>query len=167
MNATRIRNLPDDYRAHLRERIFQKSRSNDESGCLEWTGPRNRHGYGSVRLRVEGRVRYTGAHRAAWLAFQGAIVGDLVIDHLCRNRACVNVAHMELVTNATNALRGDHSRKKGRSGRRPGRELHSCGKHGRGDGYEKTMKNGYTRWVCRTCHRGYMAAWKARNAQTG
>ena len=37
----------------------------------------------------------------------GPMSANLMPDHLCRNRACINVAHTELVTNRINVLRGD------------------------------------------------------------
>lgn len=45
------------------------------------------------------------AHRLLWLIRNGDI-GDLVVDHVCRNRACVNIAHLEPVPNAVNVKRG-------------------------------------------------------------
>jgi hypothetical protein len=47
------------------------------------------------------------AHRWLWEQFGGAIPTGLTIDHLCRNRACVNPWHMEVVTNRENILRGE------------------------------------------------------------
>lgn len=69
-----------------------------ESGCWEWTAAKDRAGYG----RVNGRT----AHRQMWLTVVGPIDDGLHLDHLCRNRACVNPDHMEPVTPGTNIRRG-------------------------------------------------------------
>lgn len=118
MNATRVHAFPASYVQSVRNRIRRSSVA-AENGCIEWTGASDRYGYGAMKVtNQDGDRKNTGTHRAAWIAFVGPIEGDLTIEHLCRNRKCVNVNHMELVTNAENARRQDHSRKKGRSGRR-------------------------------------------------
>ena len=71
------------------------------SGCWEWTGART-DGYGAFRIR-EGKVR---AHRHAYLMLVGLIAESDELDHLCRNRACVNPDHLEPVSRRTNQLRG-------------------------------------------------------------
>jgi hypothetical protein len=73
-------------------------------GCWEWTGYRNAKGYGAAYFR--GR-KSMPAHRAIYVLAVGAVADGLVLDHLCRNRACVNPAHLEVVTNRVNVLRGD------------------------------------------------------------
>lgn len=76
-------------------RFWAKVNMLDLSGCWTWTGAKTK-GYGAFRLQ-EGTVQ---AHRIA-LQSQGFPVDpDLVIDHTCRNRACVNPAHLEQVTHA-------------------------------------------------------------------
>ena len=70
--------------------------------CLIWPGHISSEGYG--RYWRDGRQIY--AHRAAFEAVFGLIPDGLVIDHLCRNRACVNPEHMEVVSNRENTLRG-------------------------------------------------------------
>jgi hypothetical protein len=70
--------------------------------CWPWLGKLDRYGYGRVASKVNGRIISTGAHRAAYLLRHGEIPDGLVIDHVCRNRACVNPAHMEPVTNQQN-----------------------------------------------------------------
>lgn len=77
------------------------------SGCLLWLGKVNPCGYGQVWVRDGGpRGRYRSAHRVAWELSNGPIPEGLQVDHLCRVRSCVNVAHMELVTPAVNTWRG-------------------------------------------------------------
>lgn len=46
------------------------------------------------------------AHRAAYIRWKGEIEPGLVIDHICRERRCVNPDHLEAVTNRLNILRG-------------------------------------------------------------
>lgn len=73
------------------------------NGYWQWTGPLEKSGYG----RVGAGKRKWLAHRAAYAAFNGPIPEGLIIDHLCRNRGCVNPAHLETVTPQQNTLRGE------------------------------------------------------------
>jgi hypothetical protein len=74
------------------------------NGCWQWTGHKNHGGYGTTSL---GAIRHTPAHRAVYLLAIGPVGAELVLDHLCRNRACVNPAHLEPVTNKINLMRGE------------------------------------------------------------
>ena len=151
-SPSRVHEVHSGYAANLLIRLAHRSQEN-EAGCLEWAGATDRHGYGKIKVKDEfGKTRITGPHRAAWLAFYGRIDGDLVIDHLCRNPKCINLEHLRLVTNAVNTLAGDHSNKKGRSGRKRGAKP-GCSKHGLVDGRWSTRKDGYERWDCRICRR--------------
>lgn len=75
-----------------------------EGGCIEWRGTCNAQGYGQISWR--GKKWMT--HRAMWTAQVGPIPNDddWTLDHLCFNRACVNVKHMEVVTRIENSRRG-------------------------------------------------------------
>jgi hypothetical protein len=90
--------------APLEKRFWAKVQKTD--GCWLWLGGVNSGGYGSISRghRQEGMVH---VHRVSYEMHCGEIPQGLVIDHLCRNRACVNPAHMELVTLGENVLRGE------------------------------------------------------------
>jgi len=83
--------------------IWQRSTIDTHTGCINWTGPIFPNGYGSA---TRGRGPRLMAHRLAYETFVGQIADGLVIDHLCSNRRCVNVDHLEPVTQGTNAARG-------------------------------------------------------------
>lgn len=73
--------------------------------CWPWHGRLTRGGYGIAGgSRPGGRVY---AHRFFYEFFVGQIPTGLDLDHLCRNRKCVNPAHLEPVTRRENLLRGD------------------------------------------------------------
>ena len=72
-------------------------------GCWIWATGLSAAGYG--RIRWDGELVY--AHRLMYESLIGPIPEGLEIDHLCRNRACVDPAHLEPVTHRVNLLRGD------------------------------------------------------------
>ncbi|MEV5567572.1 HNH endonuclease signature motif containing protein [Streptomyces sp. NPDC052196] len=89
--------MPRDWTDRFLARL-----ADTERGCWEWRGTRDRDGYGQMWL--DGRHR--SVHRIAYEAVCGAIPDGLVIDHLCRTRACANPDHLEAVPHRVNVLRG-------------------------------------------------------------
>lgn len=83
----------------VEERFWIKVHKTDN--CWEWSGSR-RGGYGLFWLDGANR----SAHRVSYELAGRAIPSGLVLDHLCRNRACVNPAHLEVVDQRTNIIRG-------------------------------------------------------------
>ncbi len=72
-------------------------------GCILFTGAKQSKGYGTIGVGC-GRSRLV--HRVAWEHLRGSIPAGMTVDHLCRQRGCVNVAHMELVSATENVRRG-------------------------------------------------------------
>lgn len=124
----------------LVERFWSKV---DRSGeCWVWTAGKSGGGYGS--FTVNGKSAQ--AHRFAYELLVGPIPGGLVLDHLCRNRACVRADHLDPVTERENLLRGVGA------AARNARKTH-CHK-----GHEFTPENTYVYAasgfrMCRACRR--------------
>lgn len=116
--------------------------------CWFWTGAKGRGGYGSFRWGGKNRL----AHRIAYQLAKGPIPHGMTVDHLCRITACVNPAHLELVSLVENVRRSRSANK----------TKTRCPK-----GHKYTPENTMLRpWhgqanhrSCRTCfnerHRGY------------
>lgn len=74
-----------------------------DSGCWVWQGSLNADGYGCLRVDK----RWHLAHRWLYEQLRGSVPIGLDLDHLCRNRACVNPDCLEPVIRKVNLLRGE------------------------------------------------------------
>ena len=73
-----------------------------ETGCWEWSVKDKANGYGVLTISHKSHR----AHRWIYEKLVGPIKPPLVLDHLCKNKICVNPEHLEPVTTKTNTLRG-------------------------------------------------------------
>lgn len=74
-----------------------------DTPCWLWTGERDRIGYAAA-IKHNGTAKR--AHIVAYEQVHGPVPADKELDHLCRNRHCINPAHLEPVTHAENMQRG-------------------------------------------------------------
>ncbi|MFJ2110549.1 hypothetical protein ACIOEX_01250 [Streptomyces sp. NPDC087850] len=153
------------YRTRTQQRIKDHSVIAANRGCWLWIKAVDRDGYGVIMA-----PRRDSAHRAAYLAFVGAIPAGRVLDHVCHSRdqacpggstcthrRCVNPAHLEAVTADTNTLRGQSVWAQN------ARKTH-CN-----SGHAFTPENTYQRHdgrACRTCIRIASAKYRSKKKGT-
>jgi hypothetical protein len=95
--------VPSMAKPTTAERFWAKVERPGPDDCWPWLAAKDSSGYG--HMYVDGRLVL--AHRFAYELLVGSITAGLTLDHLCRVRHCVNVAHLEPVTRRTNTLRGE------------------------------------------------------------
>lgn len=125
------------------------------SPCEPWTGYLDEDGYG----RVQADGKWKMAHRVAYEQEVGAIPQSKVVDHLCRNRACVNVDHMEIVTVMENVLRG--------TGVTAQNAMKLFCKSGHPLSGENLLIDGRGRRACKECGRARWRAYRQRKINNG
>lgn len=109
------------------------------------------HGYAQIGWQIDRKTIGTTAHRAAWELLNGPIPEGMTIDHTCKERRCVNVNHMRLLSNFENARRT--------SGR--DWKLGSCA-NGHPNSELHTQPSG--KRVCPSCRREWTARYNRRRA---
>lgn len=77
-----------------------------KSNCWIWPYSTNKEGYGHFQ---KDRKQHD-AHRWFFEFFRGSIPVNTELDHICRNRACVNPEHLEPVSHRENCLRGSQTK---------------------------------------------------------
>jgi hypothetical protein len=93
------------------DRIYSRIHPEPNTGCWLWSGAHSASGYGTARFPVNGKNKVQNAHRVVYSIERGPIPDGLCLDHICRNPACVNPDHLEIVTYSENVNRGDSPEK--------------------------------------------------------
>ena len=129
---------------------------NVDGVCWEWDQTKLNETTGYGVFGADGRS--TSAHRYAWEILVGEIPSGKQLDHLCRNRGCVNPDHMEPVTIEENVLRGYGITAQN------ARKTHCVRGHefNESNTRYRTGANGKTWRKCRACAREDRAAWRAK-----
>jgi hypothetical protein len=101
---------PKGWRKPEEENFWSKVARRGDDECWPWIGALNGHGYGNFMVYRDptnpSKRKTIGAHRWAYENLVGEVPAGLELDHLCRNRRCVNPAHLEPVTRRENGIRG-------------------------------------------------------------
>jgi len=126
-------------------------------GCWLWTGGRFANGYGRISWGRTNRHMPVLAHRLSYLLFHGWLPEgyELVLDHLCRVKHCVNPEHLEVVTAAENLHRGIGVHK----------DFCSRGHAMVGENVKIARHRGYEDWLCRECCLQAQRAYEARHPE--
>jgi hypothetical protein len=130
------------------ERFAKKTQR--EGACLRWTGAIGPNGYGRFNA---GSARIVYAHRFAYERAQGPIPQLKDLDHLCRNRWCVEPRHLQAVERRENLRRSPHYSVANAGVCRRG---HSIAEHGRRN------REGY--FFCLECQRVRRAVARAQTS---
>ena len=83
----------------LHERFWRYVSRGEVNECWPWKGGLS-SGYGRMALRPRDGFnrRKEYAHRLSYMFHAGPIPRGMEIDHMCKNRRCVNPFHLQCVT---------------------------------------------------------------------
>ena len=160
--AFRLLNEPSEVREKIAATFWRYARPSQD-GCWAWSAGFSRSGYGKMYLCEPGRRVSLTAGRIGYELLVGEIPEGLMLDHLCRNRGCVNPKHLEPVTNQENARRGIGGRA---ASERALKRTHCF------NGHEYTPENNYYRKktgfrICRICVRISNKVWRDKLKASG
>ena len=106
--------------------------------CWQWMGWLDEKGYGRMSTADQSSAR---VHRVTYELLRGYVLESLVLDHLCRNRACCNPWHLQAISQAENTARGARAEGICRNG------LHAM----EGDNVIVRYRDGLPRYECKAC----------------
>lgn len=86
----------------IKHKLQKKFIKDSPDKCWPWRGQKNQNGYGTIVINGGTKA----AHRLVFRMLAREIGKELVLDHLCNNKACVNPSHLLPTTNKENIMRG-------------------------------------------------------------
>lgn len=89
-----VTRTPEQVRQHILSRLVES-----DSGCLLWTGATFNGVYGLISWKG----KHLGVHRTLWEVTYGKLAEGLYIDHICHNKLCANLQHLQAVTTKANS----------------------------------------------------------------
>lgn len=92
----------EEFIYKIQKRLIEKSKLNVETQCIEWTGFKDKNGYGELCIIKNGIERFWKAHRASWLVHNGDIPNNMLVCHYCDNPSCIRIEHLFLGTHKDN-----------------------------------------------------------------
>lgn len=138
-------------------RAIKRAVTDPETGCHLSRYSVASHGYAQIGWGYGRERAMTTAHRAAWAAVNGQVPEGMTVDHLCKNRRCVNPEHLRLLSNHENARRTS------------GRDW-PIGECANGHGNEHLVRVGKAKkQICRICRRQWQRDYRKglRDAEIG
>jgi HNH endonuclease len=100
--------MSDLPNSKLLEQLRSKCKEDRITGCWIYTLSANNSGYANTRrfgVSLGGESEMIQGSRLAWSAVHGTIPEGHEVDHLCRNKLCLNPFHLEAVTPTVNRQR--------------------------------------------------------------
>lgn len=134
------------------ERFTSRFVERGPDDCWEWTGAKTRDGYGTFWPDGRAGGKQYGM-RFSYEHYVGPIPDGLTLDHLCRNKGCVNPAHLEPVTMQANLRRGE------------GWTVDDAGQWFCSKGHAIDEAVQARRGTCVECFNSYKREWRKRNLE--
>lgn len=136
-------------------RFYEKIHIDKSSECWNWKGKPSSDGYG--RMGIDYKVYL--AHRVSYVLKYGEPPPHMVIDHVCRNRICINPDHLEVVSLEENIRRGVGPERMRESSDAKAQRTHCKNGHPF-SGYNLSLND--RQRLCKTCHRQWQKDFRAR-----
>jgi hypothetical protein len=91
-----------EYLRKLHIKLIENSKLISSTQCIEYTGFRDKNGYGKICVTRNGKERAIPVSRISWQIYKGPIPSGMLVCHHCDNPACIRIEHLFLGTSQDN-----------------------------------------------------------------